>query len=395
MGLLAFFRKKPANAQPNGEDNALTEIHADISQMDAVELPMAQIAAFGGGMATMLSSLHAVTNSMSDGNLYRCVFPKGVNGCLATAHGDGLNIGTIINEKGIVGQARWVKEKPQSALMAISPAMLAMAAALAAIEKKLDAVLGMEKQILSFLEEDKEAKIEGDWKTLTTILQEYKYNWDNATYTAAQYQIAADIRRDAEANMIFYQKQIADMLKENHGFIMWQFVSSTQAALTRKFQYYRLSFDLFCFASVLEVMLQRQYEEGYIQQVQQGIHERADKYREVYKACANHLERLAESSVEYQVLKGLGTAGQAVGNFVSSIPVMKNGQVDEWFLANGKQLEQSGENFSKEMLNTFQAISEPNCDMFADSLADVNRFFNQTREIYIGKNSIYFVKNAD
>ena len=46
MGLLAFFRKKPANAQPNGEDNALTEIHADISQMDAVELPMAQIAAF-------------------------------------------------------------------------------------------------------------------------------------------------------------------------------------------------------------------------------------------------------------------------------------------------------------------------------------------------------------
>lgn len=50
MGLLAFFRKKPANAQPNGEDNALTEIHADISQMDAVELPMAQIAAFGGGI---------------------------------------------------------------------------------------------------------------------------------------------------------------------------------------------------------------------------------------------------------------------------------------------------------------------------------------------------------
>lgn len=185
------------------------------------------------------------------------------------------------------------------------------------------------------------------------------------------------------------------MLKENHGFIMWQFVSSTQAALTRKFQYYRLSFDLFCFASVMEVMLQGRYEEGYIQQVQQGIHERADKYREGYKACANNLKKLAESAVEYQVLKGLGTAGQAVGNFVSSIPVMKNGQVDEWFLANGKQLEQNGENFSKETLNTFQAISEPNCDMFADSLADVNRLFNQTREIYIGRNSVYFVKNAD
>lgn len=80
---------------------------------------------------------------------------------------------------------------------------------------------------------------------------------------------------------------------------------------------------------------------------------------------------------------------------MSSIPVMKNGQVDEWFLANGKQLEQNGENFSKETLNTFQAISEPNCDMFADSLADVNRLFNQTREIYIGRNSVYFVKNAD
>ena len=82
MGLLAFFRKKPANAQPNGEDNALTEIHADISQMDAVELPMAQIAAFGGGMATMLSSLHTVTNSMSDGNCTAVFFPKALTAAL-------------------------------------------------------------------------------------------------------------------------------------------------------------------------------------------------------------------------------------------------------------------------------------------------------------------------
>ena len=392
MGLLAFFRKKPANAQP---DNALAKIPADISKMDAVELPMAQMAALGGGIAAMLPSLRAVTSSMGDSGLYRCVFPEGVTGYLATAHDDGLNIGTIINEKGIAGQARWVKAKPQSALMAINPAVLAMAAALAAVEKKLDAVLDMEKQILSFLEEDKEAKIEGDWKTLTTILQEYKYNWDNATYTAAKYQSVADIRRDAEANMIFYQKQIADVLKENHGFVMRQLVSSTQVELTRKFQYYRLSLDLFCFASVMEVMLQGRYEEGYIQQVQQGIHERADKYRETYEACANRLEKLAESAMEYQVMKGLGAAGQAVGNFVSSIPVMKNGQVDAWFLENGKQLEQNGESFSKETLKAFQAISEPNCGTFTDSLDDVNHLFNQTREIYIGRNSVYFVKNAD
>ena len=252
----------------------------------------------------------------------------------------------------------------------------------------------MEKQILSFLEEDKESKIEGDLKTLTTIIKEYKFNWDNATYTATHHQIAADIKRDAEANMIFYQKQVADAIKANPALFLQQFVDSKQETLVKRFKYYRLSLYLFGFASFVEVMLQGQYDQGYIQQVRQDIIDRSDRYQETYDTCLKRLEKLTASSVEHHVLKGLGTAGKAVGNLIGNIPVIKNGQVDEWLIENGTNLEQSGENYGRKELKQFEAISDSGSSLFIENLSHMNRLFNQTQEIYIGRDSIYLVKEA-
>ena len=308
MGLFDLFKKSNNNEddalpvpvnQSNDiaevADSMLTAVSVDLTKVDAVELPFAQLGTLGGSIASMLPSLRTVTSTMTTQGeeLYRCVFPKGVHGYLATAHNDGLNLGTILNEKGIAAQARWVKVDSQpttvTSMAPINPATMMMAASLMAIEKKLDDVVEMEKQILSFLEEDKESKIEGDLKTLTTIIKEYKFNWDNATYTATHHQLAADIKRDAEANMIFYQKQVADTIKENSALFLQQFVNSQQATLVKHFKYYRMSLYIFGFASFVEVMLQGKFDEGYIQQVRQEIIDRSDKYHETYDAFSRCL----------------------------------------------------------------------------------------------------------
>ena len=289
MGLFSLFRKasekneNKAVTVPSPQSNdmvgtaeaMLAEVNVDLSKADAVRLPIATLGALGGGVASLLPALRTVSSTFSytDQGLYRCIFPKGVNGYLATAHSDGLSLGTIINNKGIAGQARWVKAGEQeikvSSVAPINPATLMMAAALVEIDKKLDDIIALEKQILSFLEEDKEAKIEGDLKTLTTILREYKFNWDNAMYTTAHYKLAADIKRSAEGNIIFYQKRVADVLKETPVLFLQRFVDSTQASLIKNIQYFRFSVYIFAFASFLEVMLQGQYREAYIEHVRQ------------------------------------------------------------------------------------------------------------------------------
>ena len=412
MGLFDLFKKQDSDknnslAKPLQHSNdlientefMLEEVNIDLTKADAIELPFAQLSAMGGSIASMLPSLRTISNKVTVENkgLYQAVFPDGIEGQLAKK--DGMNLGTIMNKHGIVGQVRWKKADPQTitttTIAPINPATIAMAAALSSIDKKLDEVLEMEKQILSFLEEDKEAKIEGDLKTLTTIFKEFKFNWDNDTYIATHHQIAADIKRDAEANIIFYQKQVAEALKGNSGILLQQGVDKTQTALIKKFKYYRLSLYLYSFASFLEVMLQGHYEQAYIEQVRQGVVERNNRYHDVHKTCTEHLKKLTSSTVQHTVLKTLGSAGKAVGGFLGSIPLIKDGSVDEWLTKSGNDLEQTGENIGKETLKQFETVGDSGCDVFIDNLAYVDHLFNETQKICIGKEAVYLIKDTN
>ena len=69
-----------------------------------------------------------------------------------------------------------------TATMPIDPATMLMAVALFSIEKKLDSIAEMQKQILTFLEIEKESEIEADVETLVSMISKYKYNWDNEHY---------------------------------------------------------------------------------------------------------------------------------------------------------------------------------------------------------------------
>ena len=53
-------------------------------------------------------------------------------------------------------------------------------------------------------------------------------------------------------------------------------------------------------------------------------------YRNLYGKCSEHLERLGNSALEANLLKGIGNASNAVGKLIGSIPKIKDGQVDEF-----------------------------------------------------------------
>ena len=61
-------------------------------------------------------------------------------------------------------------------------------------------------------------------------------------------------------------------------------------------------------------------------------------YRDIYGQCSLYLEKLSDSSLETSVLKGLGAASKTVGKFIGSIPVVKEGPVDEFLQDSGAQL---------------------------------------------------------
>lgn len=151
------------------------------------KLPLDDVSGLGGGFAITAAVItQAVTTSQNNGGLYRCVFPEGVTGHLAAfKDGSGL-LGTIMNSNGIAGQARWIPAESASVVMQINPVTIALAAAMIGINRKLDSIKAAQEEILQFLHQDKESKLEGALNSLSDILGQYRFNNDNEVWRGSQ-----------------------------------------------------------------------------------------------------------------------------------------------------------------------------------------------------------------
>lgn len=96
---------------------------------------------------------------------------------------------------------------------AINPATMMMAVALFSIEQQLGEISEMQKQILSFLEIEKESEIEADVETVFSIAFKYKLNWDNEHFVASNHKLVLDIQRTARKNMLSYRNAVFQMFQ--------------------------------------------------------------------------------------------------------------------------------------------------------------------------------------
>ena len=105
-----------------------------------------------------------------------------------------------------------------SAAIPVDPMMTAMAIMLVRIDKKLDDIQKTQKQILDFLNRDKESKLLADLDLLMEMTKNYKFNFDNKEYLRTKLNLTEAINRSAAANINFYRKQIEELVRDN-GFI--------------------------------------------------------------------------------------------------------------------------------------------------------------------------------
>ena len=272
----------------------------------------------------------------------------------------------------------------------IDPTTIMVAATLYTIEKKLDSIAETQKQILSFLENEKESQIEADVKTLLGTIKEFKFNWDKDIFIIAHYKQALDIKRTAEKNLQSYQKELQD-IKVKSPVVVNANVSITIKSLIKKFRYYRMSLYLFSMSSFIEVMLLGDFRESHILKVKEDIEERSMRYRQIYGACSAYVERLAGNTIDINVLKGIGNAGKAIGGLIGSIPVIKEGPVDEWLQGSGEALKKNAHGIERETVHTLSSVGNPDTGVFIEKLAELNQIINYTSKICFDKENIYLI----
>lgn len=378
-------------------EEMLLDASVTINSNNTLSVPIAELSFLGAGVSSLIPALNTVTQTttFATEGLYHLA-NAGVGDVLKAAK-NGNFWGAFKTADGASKFAQLQAAGPLSAttttVAAINPAIMIMAVALFSIEKELGNIAEMERQILSFLEVEKESEIEADVETLMNIVTKYKLNWDNEHFVASNHKLVLDIQRTARKNMNAYQKKVKEVLKAKQFIVAQNKVNSTLADLEKKFKYYRLSLYTFSLASLMEIMLSGNFKEEYISDIKDKIRELSQTYRDLFGECSVRLEKMGNSALETNFVKGLGTAGKAVGKFIGSIPLVKEGPVDEFLQKKGAHLESNAIGMEKKSVWTFAALGNPGTGMLIEKMQDMVQIYNHTSQICLDKEKIYLMVN--
>ena len=193
--------------------------------------------------------------------------------------------------------------------------------------------------------------------------------------------------------MLTYQKKVAELVSSKKLLVAQGQVKSALSELEKRFKYYRLSLYTYSLASMIEIMLGRNYKEEYISGIKDEIVKLSGNYRELFEKSSIYLEKLGESAVEANVLKGIGTAGKAVGKFIGSIPLVKEGPVDEFLQDSGSHLKKNAIGMEKKAVHQFASLNNSGTHVFVDKMNDMIQIYNHTERICFDDKKIYLVAN--
>lgn len=349
-------------------EEMLLDARKEIANTKTLSAPIAELALLGTGVASLIPALRKVTQTttFNTQGLYQLA-NAGVGDTLKIAK-NGNFWGAFKTADGSSKFAQLQAAEPLSttstAVMPIDPAIMMMAVALFAIEQQLKGIEEKQKQILSFFEIEKESETEADVEILSKMITTYKHNWNNEHFIASNHKMVLDIQRTARKNMLSYKKKVAELLDSKKMIVAQAKVKSILSDLQKKFKYYRLSLYTFSMASLIEIMLSGNFKEAYISDIKTEIKKISLEYRDLFTECSMYLEKMASGSVEANVMKGIGVASKAVGKFIGSIPVVKEGQVDEFLQDGGAHLKENAQDMQKNILESFATLHNPGTGVF-------------------------------
>ena len=95
--------------------------------------------------------------------------------------------------------------------------------------------------------------------------------------------------------------------------------------------------------------------------------------------------------MEANIVKGIGTAGKAVGKFIGSIPLVKEGQVDEFLQDKGAHLKEKSVGMEKKVVKAFAVLANPGTGVLVEKMEDMIQIYNHTSQICFDNEKIYLL----
>ena len=387
MNELETARKNELLKAMSATELAPLEVKNEISVQTYSKIPLSRLTALGTGFEPVVSAIQQVTNhGQATSGFYKVTIPKGTH--LAQFKEKSGFLGTAVGEHGIVGQA-------QLNPLLCDPTTLLAAAALANIDKKLDAIQEVQQEMLDFLAQKEKSALKADLNFLMDIQNNYKYNWNSEKYKAANHAKVLDIRQEAARQIDFYQEQIKKQLGKKALLHSDHDVQKILEKVQGEFKEYQLALYTYGFAYFLEVVLQENYEKAYLSAIAKRIDEMAFQYREFYSLAYSQIENMSKSSLQAHLFGGLSAINKGAGTAIAKIPGINKSQIDETLIEAGERI---GAYKNRRVQTTMQQLLERQSSCvrpFIDNINAVNRLYNEPVTLIFNHDTLYLGSTPD
>lgn len=359
----------------------------EIALQTYTKIPLSRVTALGVGLEPVVAAVQQVASKgQAVSGYYKVTIPAGTH-LAAFKDGTGL-LGTAMDSNGIVSQARL------NPLMC-DPTMLFVAATMANIDKKLDAIQETQQEMLDFLVQKEKSALKGDLEFLIDIFNNYKYNWNNEKYKTANHIKALDIRCDAGKAIDFYREQIKSHVGKKAFLHSDHDVKKQMDRVMEEFKEYRLALYLYSFGYFIEVLLQENYEAAYLEAITKKIDDQSFRYRELYTKAYTQIEEYSRSSIQSKVLGGLSAVNKTAGETIAKIPIIRKSQIDETLIEAGKKIGDFGDRRVQTAM--MQLIDQQSSCVrpFAENIEMMGRLYNSPMDLVFNDEEMYIGEAAE
>lgn len=347
------------------------------------KIPLTKIAAAGTAFDSIVAAFNFVTSGgKASSGLYRVVVENGGE-LMKFKDGKGY-LGAVKAANGGVGGGQAVLNP-----LACNPATLCMAITLISMDRKLDKIQELQKEMFEYIKQKDKAKLRGDLKFLSDIMNNYKFNWNNKTYKQTHLIKTQDIKQSAEGSIEHYQSLIRSKVREKGFLKTSQQVQKQLNEVEDMLQDYSLALYIHAFASFLEVMLLENFDSGYLHNVRNKIEDYSIKYREVYTDSYDSIEHALDKSLQGHVLGGLSKFNKGAGQVIEKIPVIEKTPLDEGLESAGKKLANVKSKAISRRMRGFNSNQKTQVRPFIDNINMVDTMYNEPLELVFDEEYLY------
>lgn len=359
---------------------------SEVGVSNYTPLPLSRLSAYGTAFRPLTIAVQTAVGRAGGSGIY---YVNTAGKAMFQMKGTNNFIGSLQTSTGMVGGGQ-----AQMTPLACNPTMLFMAAALANIDKKLDAIQDIQKEMMDFLVQKEKADLKGNLNFLFDVFNNYKYNWNNEMFKNSNHIKVLDIRQEAEKKIAFYREQIIANVNKKSLIHSDQTVNKQLQTVQDQFKDYQFALYLLGFSSFLEVMLLGNFDADYLTGISDKLERYSLNYRELYTKCYDEIESYSSTSVQSSMLKGIAKASTSVGKFVEKIPVISKGQADEALIAAGDKLDELNAGKLKKQMSSLIEHQSNSIRPFVDNIDTVNELYNKPIQLLVDKDNLYISTTA-